>query len=353
MEEQKIKVKVGFTSGDMNGVGTEILLSLLAENKLLSLITPIIYAPLKNLIYISSHNGSNISFNKVNSPKESEENKINVIDNFKTFADVSFGEMNKEMGKTAHQSIKNSVQDLKDKKIDILVTAPINKEAIHSDSFKFMGHTDYIDSKLEGEAIMMMVSEGLRVALLTEHIPIARVTETITKDLVRAKIKNLHKTLIRDFKIEKPKIAILSIDPHAGDGGVIAKNDQEVTVPVIKEMNDNGFLIYGPFPSDSFFGSLEYKKYDITVASFHDQGLIPFKTLSFGKGVNYSSGLERIRTSPDHGTAYGIAGKGEASKESFLSSIFLAIDLFKNRKAYDEPLDKSLVSKKQVKSNEK
>ena len=353
MEEQKIKVKVGFTSGDMNGVGTEILLSLLAENKLLSLITPIIYAPLKNLKYISSHNGSNISFNKVNSPKESEENKINVIDNFKTFADVSFGEMNKEMGKTAHQSIKNSVHDLKDKKIDILVTAPINKEAIHSDSFKFMGHTDYIDSKLEGEAVMMMVSEGLRVALLTEHIPIARVTETITKDLVRAKIKNLHKTLIRDFKIEKPKIAILSIDPHAGDGGVIAKNDQEVTVPVIKEMNDNGFLIYGPFPSDSFFGSLEYKKYDITVASFHDQGLIPFKTLSFRKGVNYSSGLERIRTSPDHGTAYGIAGKGEASKESFLSSIFLAIDLFKNRKAYDELLDKSLVSKKQVKSNEK
>ena len=353
MEEQKIKVKVGFTSGDMNGVGTEILLSLLAENKLLSLITPIIYAPLKNLKYISSHNGSNISFNKVNSPKESEENKINVIDNFKTFADVSFGEMNKEMGKTAHQSIKNSVQDLKDKKIDILVTAPINKEAIHSDSFKFMGHTDYIDSKLEGEAVMMMVSEGLRVALLTEHIPIARVTETITKDLVRAKIKNLHNTLIRDFQIEKPKIAILSIDPHAGDGGVIAKNDQEVTVPVIKEMNDNGFLIYGPFPADSFFGSLEYKKYDITVASFHDQGLIPFKTLSFGKGVNYSSGLERIRTSPDHGTAYGIAGKGEASKESFLSSIFLAIDLFKNRKAYDELLYKGMVIKKQVKSNEK
>ena len=217
MEEQKIKIKVGFTSGDMNGVGAEILLSLLADNKLLSLITPIIYAPIKNLKYISSHIGLALSFNKINSPKESQENKINVIDNFKTFADVSFGDMNKEMGKTAFHSIKNSVQDLKDKKIDVLVTAPINKEAIHSDSFKFMGHTDYIDSQIDGSAVMMMVSDELKVALLTEHIPIAKVTETITKDLVRDKIKNLHNTLIRDFQIEKPKIAVLSIDPHAGD----------------------------------------------------------------------------------------------------------------------------------------
>jgi 4-hydroxythreonine-4-phosphate dehydrogenase len=336
LEEQKIKIKVGFTSGDMNGVGAEILLGLLSDSKLLSLITPIIYAPLKNLKYISSHMGLDLSFKKINSPKESEENKINVIDNFKSFAEISFGDLDKEMGETAYQSIKISVQDLNDKKIDVLVTAPINKEAIHSESFKFMGHTDYIDSQIDGNAVMMMVSDELKVALLTEHIPISKVTETITKDLVRVKIKNLHKTLIRDFQIEKPKIAILSIDPHAGDGGVIAKNDQEVTAPVIKEMNDNGFLVYGPFSSDSFFGSLEYKKYDITVASFHDQGLIPFKTLSFGKGVNYSSGLERIRTSPDHGTAYGIAGKGEASKDSFLTSIFLALDIYKMRKTHDE-----------------
>ena len=346
MEEQKFKIKVGFTAGDMNGVGSEILLSLLVDNKLLSLLTPIIYAPLKNLNYISNHLGLDLTFKKVNSPNESEENKINVIDGFKTFADVSFGSLDKEMGETAFRSIKNAVQDLKNKKIDVLVTAPINKEAIHSEKFNFMGHTDYLDSEIDGSAAMMMVSDELKIALLTEHVPISKVTEMITRELVEEKILSLHKTLIRDFQIEKPKIAILSIDPHAGDGGVIGGNDQAVIAPVVKEMNNKGLLVYGPFPSDSFFGSLEYKKYDLVVASFHDQGLIPFKTLSFGRGVNYSSGLERIRTSPDHGTAYGIAGKGQASKDSFLFSIFLALDIYKMRKTHDEYSKHKLQSQK-------
>ena len=240
------------------------------------------------------------------------------------------------MGETAFHSIKHSVEDLKNKKIDVLITAPINKQAIHSDKFNFMGHTDYLDSQIEGSAIMMMVSEELKIALLTEHIPISSVTEKITKELIQDKILNIHQTLIRDFQIEKPKIAILSIDPHSGDGGVISNNDKNITIPTIKEMQKSGVLVYGPFSSDSFFGSLEYKKYDITIASYHDQGLIPFKTLSFGMGVNYTSGLDRIRTSPDHGTAYDIAGKGLASKDSFLSSVFQALDIFKMRKTYDE-----------------
>ena len=199
-----------------------------------------------------------------------------------------------------------------------------------------MGHTDYINSEINGNSTMMMVSNELRVALLTEHIPVSEVTNSITPDLVENKLKALNETLIRDFQIEQPKIAILAIDPHAGDGGVIAENDKKLIVPAVKKMQDSGILVYGPFPADSFFGSTQYMNYDLIVASYHDQGLIPFKTLSFGMGVNYTSGLDRIRTSPDHGTAYSIAGKGVASKESFLSSIYLAIDVYRRRKIYDE-----------------
>ena len=332
LEEERLKIKVGFTAGDMNGIGPEVLLNSVAEKHTLQRVVPIIYAPLKNLEQISNHLGLEMSFNSINSTEEAEENKINVIDNFKMAPKISFGKMDKKIGEVAFQSIKSSVLDLNEKKIDALVTAPINKEGIHSENFKFMGHTDYIDSKIDGNAIMMMVSKELKVALLTEHVPISKVTEQITRELVEEKILSINSTLIKDFNIRKPKIAILSIDPHAGDGGVIAKNDQSVIVPVVKKMNDLGIDLYGPFPSDSFFGSLEYKKYDIIVASFHDQGLIPFKTLSFGTGVNYSSGLERVRTSPDHGTAYAIAGKGQASNSSFLSSITLAVEVFKARK---------------------
>ena len=337
MKEQNPIIKVGFTSGDMNGVGAEILLASLADKKLMDLFIPIIYAPEKNLNYISNHLGlSGLPFHKISKPSEAKANKINIIDNFSQFADISFGKLDKEMGETAFHSIKHSVEDLKNKKIDVLITAPINKQAIHSDKFNFMGHTDYLDSQIEGSAIMMMVSDELKIALLTEHIPISSVTEKITKELIQDKTLNIHQTLIRDFQIEKPKIAILSIDPHSGDGGVISNNDKNITIPTIKEMQKSGILVYGPFSSDSFFGSLEYKKYDITIASYHDQGLIPFKTLSFGMGVNYTSGLDRIRTSPDHGTAYDIAGKGLASKDSFLSSVFQALDIFKMRKTYDE-----------------
>ena len=199
-----------------------------------------------------------------------------------------------------------------------------------------MGHTDYIDSQINGSSTMMMVSNDLRVALLTEHIPISKVTNSITADYVENKVNSLNQTLMRDFQIERPKIAILSIDPHAGDGGVIAENDKKIIVPAIKKAYDSGILAYGPFSADSFFGSDEYKKYDLVIASYHDQGLIPFKTLSFGMGVNYTSGLDKIRTSPDHGTAYSIAGKGIASRDSFLCSIYLAIDIYRRRKIYDE-----------------
>ena len=336
MKDQTNNIKVGFTTGDMNGVGPEVLLNSLQNAELLSLCTPVIYGSLKNLNYTASHLGFDISFNKINSVEQSQDEKINVIDSFKNPPPISFGTLNKEMGAAAFESIKNGIKDLKEAKIDVLVTPPINKEAIHSDDFRFMGHTDYINSEINGSATMMMVSNELRVALLTEHIPVSEITNSITTELVETKLKSLSETLIRDFQIEQPKIAILALDPHAGDGGIIADNDKKLIVPAVKKMQDSGILVYGPFPADSFFGSAEYMKYDLIVASYHDQGLIPFKTLSFGMGVNYTSGLDRIRTSPDHGTAYSIAGKGVASKDSFLSSIYLAIDVYRRRKIYDE-----------------
>ena len=336
MKDPKNKIKVGFTTGDMNGIGPEILLNSLKNTELLSLCTPVIYGPVKNLNYTLNHLGFELSFNRITSAEQSKEDNINVVDNFKNTPEISFGSLNKEMGAVAFESIRSGVKDLKDGKIDVLVTLPINKEAIHSNEFKFMGHTDYIDSQINGSSTMMMVSNDLRVALLTEHIPISKVTDSITSDYVKNKVNSLNETLMRDFQIERPKIAILSIDPHAGDGGVIAQNDKKTIVPAIKKAYDSGILVYGPFSADSFFGSNEYKKYDLVIASYHDQGLIPFKTLSFGMGVNYTSGLDKIRTSPDHGTAYSIAGKGVASRDSFLCSIYLAIDIFRRRRVYDE-----------------
>ena len=336
MKDKITKIKVGFSVGDMNGIGPEVLLQSLSQPNMLDLFTTVIYGPVKNLLFTAKHLGIDISYNKIKKPEDSHPNKINVVDFSNNIPEVAFGELDKKMGALAFLSIEKAVLDLNAGKIDVLVTPPINKEAIHSDSFTFMGHTDYIDSKVNGNAIMMMISKELRIALLTEHIPISSVTKKITKKLVHDKVLNIHQTLIRDFQIEKPKIAVLSIDPHAGDGGVIAGNDKDIMIPALREMQDSGVLVYGPFSSDSFFGSLEYKKYDITIASYHDQGLIPFKTLSFGMGVNYTSGLDRIRTSPDHGTAYSIAGKGLASKDSFLSAVFQALDIFKMRKTHDE-----------------
>ena len=336
MKDQENNIKVGFTTGDMNGVGPEILLRSLENNELLSICTPVIYGPVRSLSHTLNHLGFDISFNKISSADKSEEGKINVVDNFKNPPEISFGALNKEVGHAAFESIKMGVKDLKEGKIDVLVTPPINKEAIHSEDFQFMGHTDYIDSEINGSSTMMMVSNDLRIALLTEHIPVAKVTDSITPELVENKVNALNETLMRDFQIERPKIAILSIDPHVGDGGVIAENDKKLIVPAIKKVQDSGVLVYGPFSADSFFGSAEYKKYDLIIAAYHDQGLIPFKTLSFGMGVNYTSGLDKIRTSPDHGTAYSIAGKGVASTESFLCSIYLAIDVYRRRKIYDE-----------------
>ena len=334
--KDKHKIRVGFSIGDLNGIGPEVLLKSLAKKELHETIVPILYAPYVAVCFLKSHFDLKIDLNKIEHVEEASENTINVLDVFKNELKINFGNQDKDIGKIAFLSIQSSVSDLNLDKIDVLVTPPINKEAIHSDEFRFMGHTDYIDSIIGGSSTMMMVSKELRVALLSEHIPLSKVLENLSCEKIELKLNNLNRTLITDFNIEEPKIALLSIDPHAGDNGVISNSDNEILKPVIERLINLGVSVNGPFPSDSFFGTQQYRNFDLVVACYHDQGLIPFKTLTFNTGVNYTSGLDKIRTSPDHGTAYGIAGKGIANEESFLSAIYLAVEVYNNRLNYNK-----------------
>ena len=320
----------------MNGIGPEIVLSVLSKNLLPENCIPVVYASYESLEGTKKHLSIDCELHLIHSVIELEDSAINVLDIDAHGATIAYGKKDKAMGKLAYHCLAKGVNDLKEEKIDVLVTAPINKEAIQSKNFSFMGHTDYLNEKIEGSSVMMMVSESLRVALLTEHLSLSKVTSSISKDLVENRTKSIHKTLQLDFNIHHPKIAMLSIDPHAGDNGVIGNIDNMVLAPCINFMKKEGMLVDGPFPADSFFGSMKYKEFDAVIASYHDQGLIPFKTLSFGKGVNFTSGLKYIRTSPDHGTAYEIAGKGVAKDTSFLEAIKLALAIYTNRKAASE-----------------
>ena len=317
----------------MNGIGPEILLSIFSKNLFPENCVPVVYASYENLENTKKHLSMNCELRLIHSALELEDSAINVLDIDAAGAAVNYGKKDKAMGKLAYHCLAEAVKDLNEENIDVLVTAPINKETIQSKNFSFMGHTDYLNENVEGSSVMMMVSDFLRVALLTEHLSLSKVSSSITKDLVETRTKSIHKTLQLDFNIHNPKIAMLSIDPHAGDNGVIGSIDNMVLAPSISSMKNEGIMVNGPFPADSFFGSKKYKEFDAVIAPYHDQGLIPFKTLSFGKGVNFTSGLKYVRTSPDHGTAYEIAGKGVAKDSSFLEAIKLALAVYTNRKA--------------------
>jgi 4-hydroxythreonine-4-phosphate dehydrogenase len=280
--------------------------------------------------------GLEINYNGIQDASKAIDGKINVVNVWKETPVIKFGEPTPESGKYAIQSLKAAVAALNNNEIDVLVTAPINKNNIQAEDFKFPGHTDYLAQELEGESLMFMVTDGLRVGLLTDHVAVKDVATNITPQLIRSKVNTISNSLKMDFGIRKPKIALLGINPHSGDNGVIGKEDDEVLRPVIKEMSEKGHLVFGPYSADSFFGSDNYKNFDAILAAYHDQGLIPFKTLSFGKGVNFTAGLNKVRTSPDHGTAYEIAGKGVADNSSFKEAVFAAIHIFKNRQEYKE-----------------
>lgn len=339
------KIIVGISIGDLNGIGGEIILKTFKDDRILDFCTPVIFASIKTMNFLKTHFKSTINFNSVNNFNHIASNKVNVFNCWKDPVNIDFGKDNVKIGEFAVKSLASATKALKHKDIDVLVTAPINKHNIQSENFNFPGHTDYLAQELEGESLMFMVTDMLRVGLLTDHVPVKDVSNHITSELIEKKINTVYTSLLKDFKIQKPKIAVLGINPHTGDNGVIGNEDDDVLRPTLKKIREEGKLVFGPYAADSFFGSNNYKSFDAIIASYHDQGLIPFKTLSFGQGVNYTAGLSRVRTSPDHGTAYEIAGKGEADESSFKEALFTAIQIFKNRIDYEtltsNPLKKS------------
>lgn len=324
-------IVVGISIGDLNGIGGEVILKTFEDSRILEFCTPVVFASSKVMAFLKKWFKSTINFNDINNINQLVHGRVNVLNCWREPVKIEFGKEDFKIGEYAIKSLQEATKALKDNSINVLVTAPINKHNIQSEKFNFPGHTDYLAKELEGDSLMLMVTENLKVGLLTDHVPVKEVAVKISSDLIEKKINTVYETLQKDFKINRPKIAVLGINPHTGDNGVIGNEDDEVMRPTLKKIKEKGKLVYGPYAADSFFGSNNYKNFDAIIASYHDQGLIPFKTLSFGQGVNFTAGLNKIRTSPDHGTAYEIAGKGIADEGSFKEAVFTAIQIFNNR----------------------
>ena len=323
---------IGISTGDPNGIGIEVILKSLEKINFIGKFTPVIFSNYNLIEEQKRIFNVNCEIVPINNIENLSRNSVNIFNiNNKDF-DIEFGKSNSDGGEISRLSLRLAVEFLKNSMIDGLVTGPINKNNIQNNDFNFKGHTDFLDSCFNGQALMFMVSSEIKIALLTEHIPIDKVVGEITTELIKTRIKLVESSLKNDFNINKPKIAVLSINPHVGDGGVIGKHDDIILSPTIQEVSKSGIDISGPFASDSFFGTNMYKSFDAIIASYHDQGLIPFKTLTFGNGVNFTAGLDIVRTSPDHGTAYDIAGKNIANPSSFSSAILEALNIIKNRK---------------------
>lgn len=339
-------IRLGISVGDLNGIGCEVILKTFADSRMLDFCTPILFASNKTISFQKNALGINVNFNGIADVSKALDGKINVVNVWKEAPKTEFGQETEQAGKYAILSLRAAVEALQNDQIDVLVTAPINKNNIQNEDFNFPGHTDFLAQELEGESLMFMVTEDLKIGLLTDHVAVKDAPAAINPILIRTKVRTIEKSLEMDFGIRRPKVALLGINPHSGDNGVIGKEDDEILKPVIKEMSDAGHMVFGPYPADSFFGSDGYKNFDAILAAYHDQGLIPFKTLSFGKGVNFTAGLSKVRTSPDHGTAYEIAGKNQADHSSFKEAVFSAINIFKNRQEYKQLTENPLQKQK-------
>ncbi|MBS5876928.1 MAG: 4-hydroxythreonine-4-phosphate dehydrogenase PdxA [Prevotella sp.] len=342
MENRKLRVAI--THGDTNGIGYEIIFKTFSEPAMLELCTPIIYGSPKVAAYHRNALGIQGNFTIINSAAEAHNNKVNLLTTFDQEIKVDLGNPSKEAGMASLAALEKAMADYKEGLFDVLVTAPINKNNIQSDDFHFCGHTEYIEERAGNgdKALMILLNDMLRVALVTTHLPIRDVAAAITKESIIEKATIFHNSLKRDFRISNPRIAVLALNPHAGDDGLLGREEQEVIIPAIKELSDNGIRAFGPYAADGFFGHESYTAFDGVLAMYHDQGLIPFKCLDLGNGVNYTAGLPIVRTSPDHGTAYDIAGKNMADESSFRNAIYLALDVFRNRIEYDEPFNNPL-----------
>ncbi|MDR3118989.1 MAG: 4-hydroxythreonine-4-phosphate dehydrogenase PdxA [Mediterranea sp.] len=332
------KIKIGITQGDINGVGYEVILKTFAEPGMLELCTPIVYGSPKVAAYHRKALDLPTNFSIINTASEAIHDRLSVLNCTNDEVKVEFSKPDAEAGKAALDALERALSDYGKGMIDVLVTAPINKHTIQSENFSFPGHTEYIEERVgEGhKSLMILMKDDFRVALVTGHIPICEVASTITKTLIREKMEIFNHSLKHDFGIGRPRIAVLSLNPHAGDDGVIGTEEQEIIIPALTEMAAKGILCYGPYPADGFMGSGNFAHFDGILAMYHDQGLAPFKTLAMEDGVNYTAGLPLIRTSPAHGTAYDIAGKGVASEDSFRQAIYVAINVFRNRRRDDE-----------------
>jgi len=327
------KIKIGISHGDINGIGYEIIIKTLMDNRIIEFCTPIVYGSPKVAAYHrKALNINNFSFNNIAGADRVNNKRANIIDCFNDEIKVELGKSTAEAGKSSFVSLERTIADLKDNKIDAIVTAPINKNNIQSDEFKFHGHTEYLKEKFGAdEVLMLLVSKGLRVGVVVGHTPIKEVPAKITKERILKKLNLMNESLRIDFNIRKPKIAILGLNPHSGDNGLLGSEEIDVIIPTIEEARNKGIMAVGPFAADGFFGSDAYTKFDGILAMYHDQGLAPFKALAFDSGVNFTAGLPIVRTSPAHGTAYEIAGSNTASPESFREALYLAIDIYNNR----------------------
>lgn len=347
------RVKVGITVGDINGIGLEVTLKALANEKILNHCTPIIYGSSKVVSYHKNIAGlNNLSFQPLSDATHPNISKVNVVNCWQDNVVIQLGKTSSDAGKYAYIALDRAVQDLDKGLIDVLVTAPINKKAMHLADFPYIGHTDFLGAKYEGShPLMMMIDEDFRVALVTAHVPIVEVAKLVTQDRIGQTLDKLILSLQQDFGIEKPHIAVLGLNPHAGDEGTIGDEEDKVIRPVIEKYKNDGHIISGPFGADGFFGARLHKKVDAVLAMYHDQGLIPFKSVAFHSGVNFSAGLPIIRTSPDHGTAFEIAGKNIADPQSMRNAIYLAIDT--HRKRIEYLADRSNVMKRSEKESER
>ncbi len=347
MSSKHPKVRVGISVGDFNGIGPEIIMKTLEDKSITDFFTPVIFASGKLFTYQKNIFQLNLNFHYINEARDAQDGKLNMVNLWKENVNVQLGTPSQESTKMAIDSLEAATNALVSGTIDVLVTAPINKDEMMKLGFGFAGHTPFLEHKMESRGLMFLVTEDLKVAVSTHHIPLAQVAEKLSKDVLKKQIRILNQCLIEDFQLQKPKIAVLGLNPHAGDGGTIGKEEIEIIEPAIKESFDNGILTFGPYPADSFFQPEKYKHFDAVLAMYHDQGLAPFKTIAYETGVNYTAGLPHIRTSPDHGVAYDIAGKDKADPQSFKEAVFAAVKIFKSRSEYRDLMSGRLKTKRQ------
>ena len=333
------KLVVGITQGDGNGIGYEVIIKALADERMLDLCTPVIYGSSKIFGFYKKqiHNIDQINTNVIGSAKEVHQKRVNIVNCLPENVFVEPGQSTPESAKAAMIALEKAVADIKEGYIDVLVTAPINKKAMTNEGFGYTGHTEYLEKEFGVDEIaMIMVCDRLKVGVVTGHIALKDVAASLTKEKILKKLRLMKKSLERDFGVDAPKIAVLGLNPHCGDGGLLGDEEQQIILPAVQEANAEGILAFGPYSSDGFFGLGNYSKFDAVLAMYHDQGLTPFKALAFEEGVNYTAGLPVVRTSPDHGTAYEMAGRDMADPRSMMSAIYTAIDIFNRREEYDD-----------------